>query len=205
MNIKVTVIEQLRQVQSAMTHTAYCSLREHSSYRGRGRVLGILNKVSEISRKELEDQLGISRQGLTELLSKMEKSGHITKEKSAQDRRGVVIRLTEQGKAAAAEADVERSPLPGLLDCLTGEELNRFSGYLERILAYQRELYPEKGAEEANGCDHCTGPENCNRDYLKYGHTRPNAVYCRYARLFPAPDYEKMQNHQEQPEGGQKA
>lgn len=175
---KVKIIEQLRQLQVAMQRTAFRGMQAHSSYRGQGRVLSILKENPEISRKELGDRVDISRQALTELLQKMEKGGYIVRRPDPQDRRILLIRLTQKGRAAADEADVGASDLPQLLDCLDGERLALFSDCLEKILLHYRELYPAF-------CAGCTGPENCSHDYLKFGHERPNPKFCKYAHLFP--------------------
>lgn len=176
---KVNVIEQLRQLQIVMHRTAFRSSRGHSSYRGRGKVLSILKENPTISRRELEERLDISRQALTELLMKLEKSGCIVREPSPDDRRAMLIHLTERGRAAAGENDEGISPLTELLEGLSAEELELFSGCLEKILRRHEHLYPEV-------CTHCTGPETCTHDYLNYGHDRPNPKYCKYVHLFPA-------------------
>lgn len=168
------IIEQLRQLQIVMHRTAFQNFKDHSAYRGQGRILSILKDRTEIGRKELEDQLGISRQGLTELLGKLEKSGLIVRQPSEHDRRTLSIRLTEQGRAAAEKSGERIHPLTGLLDCLNQEEQELFSNCLERILSARKEEH----------CTHCRGPEYCSHDYLKYGHSRPNKAYCKYIHLF---------------------
>lgn len=180
MNTKIRIIEQLRQLQLVMQRTAFRNVQARSSYRGQGRVLSLLKDQPEISRKELGEKLDISRQALTELLQKMEKSGYIVRRPDPRDRRILLIRLTQEGRAAAKETDVETSELPRLLDCLDDEKLAVFSDCLESILIHHRKLYP-------GFCSACTGPENCSHDYLKYGHDRPNAKFCKYAHLFSAP------------------
>lgn len=85
-----------------------------------------------------------------------------------------MLRLTEQGRAAAEENCEEMPPLTGLLDCLSEEQLDAFQECLTDILA----------AREGEPCGHCTGPETCSHDYLKYGHSRPNKEYCRYIHLW---------------------
>ncbi len=170
------IIEQLRQLQAVMHRRAFQNFKDHSAYRGQGKILSILKEKSEMDRRELEEKLSISRQGLTELLSKLEKNGLILRTPSETDRRVTVIRLTEQGRAAAEEAEERVHPLTGLLDCLNPEEQTLFSSYLERILESQR-----AGTKH---CAHCRGPEYCSRDYLKYGHSKPSKEYCKYIHLF---------------------
>ncbi len=177
MDKKLEIIEQLRQVQVVMHRTAFRGHKEHSSYRGRGKVLSVLKETPQISRKELEERLNISRQGLTELLLKLEKSGYILRQPSEYDRREMMVCLTEQGRQAIRENDDGMEPMSRLLECLSEEELANFGSYLNRILEYNRKICPES-------CSHCTGPETCTHDYLKFGHNRPNPKYCKYAHMF---------------------
>ncbi len=170
------IIEQLRQLQAVMHRRAFHNFKDHSAYRGQGKILSILKEQTEINRRELEERLSISRQGLAELLNKLEKNGWILRAPSETDRRAVVIRLTEQGRAAAETAEERIHPLTGLLDCLTPEEQALFSNCLERILETQ--------SAETTHCMHCRGPEFCSHDYLKYGHRKPNKEYCKYIHLF---------------------
>lgn len=101
---------------------------------GQGRVLALLQLKPETTQKDLTFLLGMSRQATAELLSKLEKQGLIEREPSADDKRVVVVRLTEAGKAA--EQATERPPhgTPELLDVLDDDEVAQLSGYLARIL-----------------------------------------------------------------------
>lgn len=187
-DIRIEIIEQLRQLQVLMHRVSFHSVKLCSSFRGRGRVLSILKEQPEISRRELGQRLNISKQSLAELLSKLEKAGHIIREPSPEDRRAMIIRLTPAGLAAAQEADVSATSLPGLLDCLEPEELALLKDCLNRILTSSHRRYHSAapGSEEVRqaACAKggCPGPEQCSFDYLKYGHDRPNPAYCKYAR-----------------------
>lgn len=101
---------------------------------GQGRVLALLQLKPETTQKDLTFLLGMSRQATAELLSKLEKQGLIEREPSAEDKRVVVVRLTEAG--IAAEQATERPPhgTPELLDVLDDDEVAQLSGYLARIL-----------------------------------------------------------------------
>lgn len=183
MEQETRIIEQLRQLQAVMHRMAFQSFKEHSSYRGQGRILSILKDRPEIGRKELEDQLGISRQGLNELLGKLEKGGLVVRTPSPSDRRAMLIQLTQQGRAAAQESESGVHPLTGLLDCLSRGEQAELSAFLDHILKAQK--------ERAEHCTHCRGPEYCSHDYLKYGHSKPNKEYCKYIHLFSDPASEE--------------
>ncbi|MFD2795992.1 MarR family winged helix-turn-helix transcriptional regulator [Promicromonospora vindobonensis] len=103
---------------------------------GQGRVLALLQLKPETTQKDLTFLLGMSRQATAELLSKLEKQGLIEREPSPDDRRVVVVRLTEAGKAA--EQATERPPhgTPELLDALDDDEVAQLSGYLGRIIEH---------------------------------------------------------------------
>lgn len=103
-------------------------------HQGQGRVLAILKLQPEISQKDLAYLLGMRPQSLGELLAKLEKSGYITREPSEEDRRVMIVRLTDAGRAAA-EGQTDAQPVTaGLFDCLSEEEQDTLSGYLDRIL-----------------------------------------------------------------------
>jgi len=99
--------------------------------RGQGRVLAMLKVQPEISTKDLSYLLGIRQQSLNELLNKLEKAGHVVREPSENDRRVMVVKLTEKGKTEQ-QADTDYS---GIFDCLSPEEQKSFSDYLDRVIA----------------------------------------------------------------------
>ncbi|MBN7772292.1 MarR family winged helix-turn-helix transcriptional regulator [Clostridium aminobutyricum] len=98
--------------------------------RGQGRVLAILKIKPEISQKELSYLLDMTPQSLGEFLSKLEKSGYITRTPSETDRRAMMIKLTESG----SEATDQEFSFAKLFECLNEEEQNNLSNYLDRII-----------------------------------------------------------------------
>lgn len=199
MNIKLLIIENLRQIQISMIRRSYQTNKNHSSFSGQGRILSLLKESGEMSRTELGERLQMSRAAMAELLGKMEKNGLIERVQNLKDKRRVDIKLTTAGKKAVEHTDLDNSPLPDMLNCLDGRELNQLNEYLERIVNYNKE--PSEGeagkplsAEENREirenvvdpvCEGCPGPESCKHDYIKYGHDRPNPDYCKYADQFP--------------------
>ena len=99
--------------------------------RGQGRILAMLKIQPEIKTRELAYLLGIRQQSLNELLNKLEKSGHVERRPSEEDRRAMVVRLTEKGK----EVQQPEMDYREILDCLSAEELQQFGEYLDRIIA----------------------------------------------------------------------
>jgi hypothetical protein len=67
------------------------------------------------------------------LLSKLEKSGHVTREPSEQDKRVMLVRLTEKGKARQPQAD-HTADISDIFDCMTEEEQAVFGACLDKII-----------------------------------------------------------------------
>jgi len=181
MNVKVLIIERLRLLQISMLRMSYQKPKGHSTMSGQGSILNILKDRGSISRSELGVLLSMSRPALAELLRKMESRGLISRSRDGSDHRRVIITLTREGKEAAKSSNIEKSPLPHMLDCLDGKELSEFNSYLERILKYNA----QDDIAGHDFCFECPGPDKCSRDYLKYGHDRPNPDYCKYSDQFP--------------------
>ncbi|MDQ0362032.1 MarR family winged helix-turn-helix transcriptional regulator [Breznakia pachnodae] len=98
--------------------------------RGQGRVLAMLRIKPEISTKELTYLLGIRQQSLNELLNKLEKNGFVKRVPSADDKRVMMVILTEKGKEEQSnEMDYE-----SIFDCLDEDEKEKFSEYLDRMI-----------------------------------------------------------------------
>lgn len=112
-------------------------------HRGQGRIMSLLKLQPEISQKELGYLLDMSKQGLAELLGKLEQAGYIVRTPSLEDGRVMMIRLTEQGRKAAEEMDQKNSGSDTVFGCLTAEEQEILCGYLQRVVRYAEERTPE--------------------------------------------------------------
>ncbi len=99
--------------------------------RGQGRVLALLKMQPEISTKDMSYLLGIRQQSLNELLNKLEKGGYVTRTPSEADRRVMMVRLTEKGRAEQQEDD----DYSALFSCLSEDEQAAFADYLDRVIA----------------------------------------------------------------------
>lgn len=101
--------------------------------RGQGRVLALLAVKPETTQRELSFLLDMRQQSLSELLAKLEEKGYITREKSEQDGRVTVVRLTDEGAAAAPSPD-EMGKRADALDCLTDEEREQFEQMVDKVI-----------------------------------------------------------------------
>lgn len=57
-----------------MHRMAFRGFQQYSAYRGSGKILSLLNGHPVMTRKELGERLGISRQRLAELLGRLEET-----------------------------------------------------------------------------------------------------------------------------------
>lgn len=139
--IKVTIYEQLQQLQMLMHRASFGKI--HNPHRGQGRVLALLKLKPEISQKELTYLLNVSKQAAAELITKLEKNGHITREPLESDKRIMIIKLTDKGAKVADELSNTDLETDKTLDCLNDDELATFSEYLERIITQYEDQFPE--------------------------------------------------------------
>lgn len=147
--LKATINDQLQQLQMLMHRASFSHFgKMHNPHRGQGRVLALLKLKPEISQRELTYLLNMSKQAVAELLSKLERSGYITREPSPDDKRAMIIHLTEKGAEATDEVDDTMPSSGKMLDCLNDEELTVFSDYLGRIIAKYEEQFPDEAFEQ---------------------------------------------------------
>ena len=100
--------------------------------RGQGRVLALLAVKPETTQRELSFVLDMRQQSLSELLAKLEEKGFVTREKSAEDGRVTVVKLTEEGAAAAPTANDMGNQVDAL-DCLSDEERAQFEELIGKV------------------------------------------------------------------------
>jgi DNA-binding MarR family transcriptional regulator len=100
--------------------------------RGQGRILAVLKLRDGVSTKDLSYLLGVRVSSLNELLAKLEKSGHVTREPSAQDKRVMLVKLTDKGREVEEPPELD---FADIFDCLSPKEQQTFGEYLDRVIA----------------------------------------------------------------------
>ena len=96
-------------------------------------VLLVLWETDGVSVRELGQRLYLDSGTLTPLLKKMEEAGFVTRERSTEDGRVVLVHLMEKGKALRHDAEQIPLRLGGCLP-LTTEEAKLLHGLLHRLL-----------------------------------------------------------------------
>ena len=112
-------------------HTGYGYMK--NPYRGQGRVLKLLRIKPEMTQRELSELLGIRPQSLGDLLKKLEQNGYITRTPSEDDKRAMIISLTEKGKTEEI-VDEKQLGFDAMFECLSKEEQATLGEYLQRII-----------------------------------------------------------------------
>jgi MarR family transcriptional regulator, organic hydroperoxide resistance regulator len=101
-----------------------------------GRILFALWREDNISIQELSKSTSLGKSTLTSMLDRLEEAGHICRVPSGADRRKVMIRLTEKNRRLRTIYDQVSAEMTELFyDGFTGDEIDRFEGYLRRILS----------------------------------------------------------------------
>ncbi len=143
--------------------------------RGQGRVLSILKMKPEISQKELLFLMDTSKQSLAELLSKLEKSEYIVREPSEDDRRVMIVKLTEKGKNVEINSDQESAKKLSYLDVFDDSELEVLNRCLEKVIAeFEKEFEDSDDFEERKKIfeefmeTHGSDLKKCRNDFLNY-------------------------------------
>ena len=131
------LLEKLHRVESLMHRYQAFSMRAYgpqgTPHRGQGRVLALLKLQPEISQKDLAYLLGMRQQSVSELLAKLGQKGYITRTPSPDDRRTTIVKLTEEGKAAAEQTGQSGPGMEKIFASLSDEEQANLSDYLDRL------------------------------------------------------------------------
>lgn len=108
-----------------------------AALRGRDLVLEALGSHGgTMSQRNLLDLAGTRPASLSELLSRMETEGLISRMPDEQDRRGMVVELTESGtEAARAAGNPHRSSAADAFSALSDEEKSQLEQLLARVAA----------------------------------------------------------------------
>lgn len=111
------------------------TMRDLSEGRGsQKRILILLLETGPITQRELTERLGIQPGSASEVISKLENAGLVTRTESEADRRTVDVALTEEGSRLAEEAKAQRAGRHGeMFSALSGEERAQLLGLLERV------------------------------------------------------------------------
>ena len=113
--------------------------------RSQSLVLSILAGREALTQRELQQMLGIQPGSLSELVSKLEGKDYLVREK-AKDRRGNLLRITEEGRKAIPSAD--ELPDDNSFAALTDEEQDQLALLLRKLLSHWVDAMETAGPRE---------------------------------------------------------
>lgn len=132
-----------------------CSHLQRGSgrFHGQGRILALLLTNGRMTQREITENLQRRSATLSEQLEIMEKSGLITREKNADDKRNIDIRLTEEGKQTALEARKEFAETADILfSGLDEAEKSSLCATLRKLSAAWLDFHADRPADEDTAC-----------------------------------------------------
>ena len=111
--------------------------------KGQGRLIIFLKRKDRLSTKELSEILNISVTSLNETLNKLEQQNFIRKVPSEQDKRVLLVELTEEGRALEFKnhEDID------IFDSLSDEEKENLNEYLNRLTMALHNKFKEEDPE----------------------------------------------------------
>ncbi len=99
-----------------------------------GRILFALWQQDNITIQQLAAQTALSKSTLTRMLDRLEETGHIKRSFPGDDRRKVLIQLTEQDrKMKQSYEEVSKDMVDLFYKGFSDNEINEFEGYLDRV------------------------------------------------------------------------
>lgn len=134
-----------RQCAHILDNLGFCGhyLHVHGGGRsGRAPILCTLRKNGdEMGQSELKGRFELKAGSLSEVLAKAEKDGLVERTRDPEDRRQLVVRLTDEGRAQADEDQRAREEFRrASLCCLEDDERAQLEDMLERIKTHWRSL-----------------------------------------------------------------
>ena len=143
---RASLHERFRRLQHLMRRNRMTAHRDGpfaDITRGRGRVLAALRMQSPIPTRDLAFLLDIRQQSLNELLKKLQTDGLIERRPSREDRRVMVVHLTEAGRSTPLSG-----PRADYLESLTDEEVSTLVRLLDKIIdSLETQLGPDEDGE----------------------------------------------------------
>lgn len=129
--------EEVDSPNDLATKLARCGqflFHQAGAQRGQGRILKILSLTEKMTQRELQEILMIQPGSLSETAAKLEDKGLILRERDEEDKRKVVLSLTEEGAKVVASYGEEKGPKGQLFATLSEEEYAQLEGLMDKLL-----------------------------------------------------------------------
>jgi DNA-binding MarR family transcriptional regulator len=116
-----------------------------------GRIFFALWQKDGVSIRELSEKTSLEKSTLTSMLDRLENGGHITRVPSIEDRRKILIELTEKDKKLeGVYTKICREKIGQFYKGFSEKEIETFEGFLWRIL-HNLESFEKTYKDDARG------------------------------------------------------
>ena len=139
--------QQFTHLLHRITHYYHKQSQIPLPHPGQSKLLLLVLEREPVGQKELVELLDVRPSSLSELLQKLEAKGLVDRTPDQQDRRNMLVSLTEQGRELAAQLSASKGALEaGVFSALSQEEQAQLSQILAKVTARWQELL--SGEEE---------------------------------------------------------
>jgi len=126
----------LRQTMSAVNRDAETEMRPHGLTAVQWAPLMIISRGGNPTAASLARDLNTDTGAMTRMLDRLEAKGLLTRSRSSQDRRVVVLTLTDQGRELTTRIPHHLARVYNqLLTGFNADEFQQLKGFLRRIIA----------------------------------------------------------------------
>ena len=140
-------VHQFTHLLHRITHYYHKQSQVPMPHPGQSKLLLLVLEREPIGQKELVELLDGRPSSLSELLQKLEAKGLVERTPDQQDKRNMLVSLTEQGREMAGQLSASRGTLEdGAFSTLSEEEQAQLSQLLAKVTASWQELL--SGEEE---------------------------------------------------------
>lgn len=122
--------DELSELLRKCGHYLY---HQNNKKRGQGRILKILAQSEEMTQKDLQGHLEIQSGSMSEIISKLENKGMVTRERDETDKRKIILRITKVGREKVERHLKEEKSKP-LYESLSEEEQETLKVLLKKML-----------------------------------------------------------------------
>jgi DNA-binding MarR family transcriptional regulator len=129
-------LNRLLAVAILMSDDMARGLQARGLTRARANALWEVARNGPLTQRRIAELLHVTPRNVTTLIDALERTGFVTRTEHASDRRAVLIRLTDKGRAAAARMDSEANALAhNLFGGLSPAELATVVRALDQVAA----------------------------------------------------------------------
>ncbi len=122
--------------------------RQHSVHRTDLDAIGLVMQRGTASPKDLSKGLRLSPSATSAMLDRLERSGHMRRERVEGDRRAVSVEITDQARSVGASMfGLLATHMNEVLGTYDDDELSRMTDLVERLSTAARAASEEAGAE----------------------------------------------------------